>query len=144
MFFIITITFTFAFIGKGQECAPDCNQYLIGNSNCDTPCNNINCDYDGGDCLTNNTVLASMETCNIPECSNVFFVDCAFYESYTDKWCSFSDDDDSNPDICCSKLQTDCCAYNNSVIIPLSITFFVAFFFFIYGCITAYGKCCAE
>ena len=34
-------------------CAPGCNNNLIGDSHCDSYCNNIYCNFDGGDCNPN-------------------------------------------------------------------------------------------
>ncbi|MFH1978231.1 MAG: Ig-like domain-containing protein [Candidatus Aenigmatarchaeota archaeon] len=40
--------------GSGQECAPGCEPDWIGDDECDDECNNVACNFDGGDCESQN------------------------------------------------------------------------------------------
>lgn len=146
----IIIIFPFLFDNTIATCSPGCNETLIGNSNCDTECNNTYCNFDGGDCLylleinnnTNNEIYNSIlfydtvntESCNLTNCPNLFFDDCNILQTHTTKWCNF-DNDDHNYDICCAKYHTDCCQYNLLSVFIASICFI---FIILCGCYGAF------
>lgn len=54
--------------GYCEECADGCAIWFIGNSLCDEACNNIDCQYDGGDCWSSAcqmTSWSSWSSCSV-------------------------------------------------------------------------------
>jgi len=128
-------------------CSPGCNDNYIGDLNCDDKCNNIFCDYDGGDCLSEDNFIVnnegSAESCNVTECSNIFFDDCNILQKYTNNWCNL-DNDDSEYDMCCAKYQTDCCEYEPLSVSLASISFVILIICSCYGSFKILVDCCGD
>lgn len=142
-------------------CAPGCNDNLIGNSICNQECNNIDCNYDAGDCsiyLRGNYFEPEFEShnfsvqssnsfnsgsCNLTTCPNIFFDDCNTLQKHTNKWCNYDNDDHEN-DFCCAKYHTDCCEYDTLYVFLASLSFFIVVICCGYGTFKMFIDCCGD